>query len=126
MKFKDLIRSRHSACFNNPIVRIMKLTILLITTFLLQVSAASVAQKITFNKKDATLKQLFTEIRKQTGFNVFWQEGKVNDELKINAAFKNAPLEDVLNNVLSPQALTYTIVNKTVVVKKKEQTLFEK
>lgn len=126
MKFKDLIRSRHSACFINPIVRIMKLTILLITTFLLQVSAATVAQKITFSKKNASLKQLFIEIRKQTGYNVFWQEDKVNQDLKINAAFKNAALEDVLTAALNPQSLTYTIINKTVVVKEKEETIFDK
>ncbi|MCW3090836.1 MAG: outer membrane protein nutrient binding [Ferruginibacter sp.] len=126
MKFKDLIRFRHSACLSNSIVRIMKLTVLIMTTFLLQVSAAGMAQEVTFTKKDVSLKQLFTEIRKQTGYNVFWQEDKVNEDLKVNANFVKAPLEDVLNNVLDPQLLTYTIVNKTVVVKKKEANFLNK
>lgn len=126
MKFKDLFRSGHSAYKNNFIVRIMKLTILLMTTFLMQVSAAGFAQKVTFTKKDASLKQLFTEIRTQTGYNVFWQEGKVDDELKFNAAFKNTPLAEVLDKALIPQSLTYTIVNKTVVVKRKEVQFLDK
>lgn len=96
------------------------------TTFLIQVSAAGFAQKVTFTKKDASLKQLFTEIRNQTGYNVFFQEGKVNDELKIDAAFKNAPLEEVLTKALSARSLTYTIVNKTIVVKKKELNFMDK
>ncbi|RKR84058.1 TonB-linked SusC/RagA family outer membrane protein [Mucilaginibacter gracilis] len=126
MKLRDQFRSGHSACLYNQIVRTMKLTILIITSVLLQVSANGLAQKVTFNKKDVTLKQLFTEIRKQTGYNVFWQDGRVDDSQKINADFRNASLEDVLNNVLEPQSLTYSIVNKTVVVKKKEKTFFEK
>lgn len=126
MNFRDHIRSGHSACLYNQVVRTMKLTILIITSILLQVSANGLAQKVTYNKKDATLKQLFTEIRKQTGFNVFWQEGKVNDDLKINVEFKNTPLENVLNAALNPQSLTYTIVNKTVVVKQKERSFFDK
>ncbi|NNU33270.1 hypothetical protein HK413_02175 [Mucilaginibacter sp. S1162] len=50
----------------------MKITFLLFFTTLMQVSATSIAQKITYHQKEATLKQIFTEINKQTGFNVFW------------------------------------------------------
>jgi TonB-linked SusC/RagA family outer membrane protein len=96
------------------------------TTCLLHVSAAGLAQEVTFNKKDVSLKQIFTEIRKQTDYNVFWQEDKVNEDLKVNANFVNTPLEDVLHAVLDPQSLTYTIVNKTVVVKKKEANFLDK
>lgn len=126
MKFQDLIRSGHSAWVNNSIVRVMKIMVLLMTTFLLQVSAAGFAQKVSFNKNNASLKELFTEIRKQTGYNVFWQENKVNDALTFNASFKNIPLEEVLNSVLPQQQLNYKIVNKTVVVTKRERTLVEK
>ncbi len=126
MKFKDLIRSGYSAWVNNSIVRVMKIMVLLMTTFLLQVSAAGFAQKVSFSKKDASLKELFTEIRKQTGFNVFWQEGKVNDALKFDASFNNTSLEEVLNKTLLPQNLNYKIVNQTVVVTKKDKPLVEK
>ncbi|MCD0488358.1 SusC/RagA family TonB-linked outer membrane protein [Pedobacter sp. MC2016-14] len=104
----------------------MKLTILIMTTFLMQVSAAGLAQNVSFTQKNATLKQLFTEIRKQTGYNVFWQEDKVNDQLKFNASFNNATLEEVLNKTLYPQSLTYTIVNQTVVVKRKDKQFLDR
>ena len=126
MKFKELIRFGYGTRINQPIVRVMKLTILLITTFLMQVSAAGLAQNVSFTQKNASLKQLFTEIRKQTGYNVFWQEDKVNDQLKFNASFNNATLEEVLNKTLYPQSLTYTIVNQTVVVKRKDKQFLDR
>ncbi|TCC89955.1 SusC/RagA family TonB-linked outer membrane protein [Pedobacter hiemivivus] len=126
MKFKDPNRSGHFAYINNSVLRIMKLILLIMTTFLLQVSASTFAQRITFNKKEASLKQLFLEVKKQTGYNIFWEEGKVNDRQLIDASFKNTPLEVVLDKVLTPQKLTYKLVNKTIVVKKKEPLFFDK
>jgi len=125
MKFKDLVRSGYSAWVNNSIVRVMKIMVLIMTTFLLQVSAAGFAQKLTFTRQNASLKELFTEIRKQTGYNVFWQEGKVNDAMKVNVSFKDAPLDDVLKKTLSGHELSYKIVNQTVVVTKKEKSFLE-
>lgn len=126
MKFQDLIRSGCSAWINNSIVRAMKITILIMTTFLLQVHANSFAQNVTLNQKNVTLKRLFTEIRKQTGYNVLWQEGKVNDALKVDAVFDHQPLNKVLDKVLSPNSLSYTLVNQTIVIKKTEKAFFEK
>ncbi|WP_426324370.1 SusC/RagA family TonB-linked outer membrane protein [Pedobacter sp. R-06] len=96
------------------------------TTFLLQVSASTFAQKLTFNKKDVSLKQLFREVKKQTGYNVLWEEGKVDDGQIIHASFKDTPLEVVLNETLTPQKLTYSLVNKTIVIKKIELHFFDK
>lgn len=126
MKFKDHIRSGYYAWINKPIVRAMKITILIMTTFLLQIHANGFAQKITLNHKNTSLKEFFSEIRKQTGYNVLWQESKVNDAMKIDALFKNRSLEEVLDKILTPLSLTYAIVNKTVVIKKKQKGLIDK
>ncbi|WP_232282961.1 SusC/RagA family TonB-linked outer membrane protein [Pedobacter sp. BAL39] len=104
----------------------MKLTILILTTFLIQVSAAGLAQNVSFVKKNASLKELFSEIRKQTGYNVFWQEGKVNDAVKFDAFFNTVPLKDVLDKALKPESLEYTIVNNTIVVKKKDESFIDR
>ena len=102
MKFRDQKCSWLSAWASNPLVRAMKLTILIMTVFLMQVSAAGIAQNVTFKKNNTTFKELFTEIRKQTGYNVLWQEGKVNEATKLNAAFQAATLEEVLKKTLTP------------------------
>ncbi|UEG55183.1 SusC/RagA family TonB-linked outer membrane protein [Mucilaginibacter daejeonensis] len=104
----------------------MKLSVLFMTAFLIQVSAAGLAQNVTFKKHNASLKQLFTEIRKQTGYNVLWQDSKVNEQLKFEADFKNEPLRNVLDKTLTQRSLTYTIVNRTVVIRPQEKGLLEK
>ena len=126
MKFRDQKCSWLSAWASNPLVRAMKLTILIMTVFLMQVSAAGIAQNVTFKKNNTTFKELFTEIRKQTGYNVLWQEGKVNEATKLNAAFQAATLEEVLKKTLTPASLTYEIVNKTVVIKPKEKGFLDR
>ncbi|SMC86897.1 SusC/RagA family TonB-linked outer membrane protein [Pedobacter africanus] len=110
----------------NQLVRAMKLTILLITVIVLQAAASGFAQNVTFNKRNATLRQLFTEIRKQTGYNVLWQREKVNADIKVDITFRNTPLAEVLKTALEPRLLTYSIVNKTVVVKPQEPSLIQK
>jgi TonB-linked SusC/RagA family outer membrane protein len=126
MKFQDLKRSRHSACNNLSVIRIVKLTVFLMTVFFIQVSAAGFAQKVTFVKQNASFKELFTEIRKQTGYNVFWQDSKVNEQQKFNVAFKGETLQNVLDQTLPPYSLTYKIVNKTVVIQQRRESIMEK
>lgn len=48
---------------------IMKLITIILITSLMQVSAKSLAQNITISEKNITLKQLFKEIRLQTGYS---------------------------------------------------------
>ena len=93
-------------------------TAVLISFFLIQVSAKSKAQ-ITYSQKEATISQVFKEIRKQTGVDVLWQSNVLNDKIKINAQFVNASLEEVLNKCLAGQDLIFTIKDKTVILKRK-------
>lgn len=126
MKFKDPIRSWHFAWINKSVVRAMKITILLMTVFLMQVKANGFAQEVTLHEKSASLKALFSKIRKQTGYNVLYQDTKVNDAVKVSANFSKAPLSEVLTGILESNALSYKIVNKTIVVRKAEKQLIDK
>lgn len=126
MKFRDLKCSWLLAWADHPIARAMKLTILMMTVFLMQVNAAGFAQNITFKKNNASLQDLFREIRKQTGYNVLWQKGKVDETKRLNAAFESSPLEEVLDKALTSQSLSYEIVNKTVVIKPKDHGIIDR
>jgi TonB-linked SusC/RagA family outer membrane protein len=109
----------------NKFLLVMKLTtVLLIATFV-QVSAAGFAQKVTFIKKDATLKQVFNEVYKQTGYSVFWTGTKAKNDLHVDADFKDASLEDVLKKSLENQPLDFTIEDKMIVIKEKEPSFFD-
>ncbi len=99
--------------YAHKLLLIMRLTTVILIFTMMQVSA-TFAQKITCVKKNITLAQLFKEIKKQTGYNVVWYEGKVNASVTINANFKNVPLQDVLDKSLSGLPLIYAINNNTV------------
>jgi TonB-linked SusC/RagA family outer membrane protein len=105
----------------NKISLVMKLIIIIMTSFLLQVSASGFAQKLSYAKQGATLKEIFSEIRKQTGYFVLFSDKDVNAGKKIDVNFENTDLKDVLEKVISQESLGYTIDNKNIIIKKKEK-----
>ncbi|WP_207535993.1 SusC/RagA family TonB-linked outer membrane protein [Desertivirga arenae] len=104
----------------------MKLTAVLLLASILQISAASKAQTITYSQKTSSLKEFFKEVRRQTGYNVVWLPEKLHDQQKLKINLIATPLERALEQVLSPLSLNYEIVNQTVVVKEKELSIMEK
>ncbi|WP_449436326.1 TonB-dependent receptor plug domain-containing protein [Pedobacter steynii] len=92
----------------------------------MQVSAAGFAQKITLNQNRASLKQIFAEIKKQTGYDVFYQAGYVKEDKVIKANFLNTPLEEVMEKCLEGQPLSFTIDEKTVLIKAKDPTFLDR
>ncbi len=95
----------------------MKIVLLIVFVACMQVSAAVYSQKITLKQDDITLKQVFKEINKQTGYNVFWSPKTINGSQKIKANFTDAPLEDVLKSALKGMPATFSVEDKTVIIK---------
>jgi TonB-linked SusC/RagA family outer membrane protein len=95
------------------------LTTFLILLSLLQVSASSLAQKVTLKENNVSLLKVFREIRKQTGYDVLVDNTDFKTSKKINANFVDAPLERVMDLVVQGTGLTYVIEDKTVVIKEK-------
>ncbi|WP_170123239.1 SusC/RagA family TonB-linked outer membrane protein [Pedobacter nutrimenti] len=104
----------------------MRLITVILIASMVQVSAASYAQKLTLVQKEVTMLQLFKEIKKQTDFNVVWNEKKLNVRSLLDADFINTPLSEVLTKTLNTYRLTYIINKKTIVIKEKEKTMLEK
>lgn len=99
---------------------IMRLTIAILIVSLLQVSAATFGQKITINQNNIQLSSIFKEIRKQSGYDVFYDSKTIPKTQKINISIQNANLEDALNTVLKGSSLHYEIDGKIIIIKKKE------
>lgn len=104
----------------------MRLTVIIIIASMLQVSASTYAQKLSYVKKDITLAQLFKEIKKQTSYNVVWVEKKLDVDATINANFRNVLLADVFDQILDGLPLSYTISDKTITIKEKALSLTDK
>lgn len=95
---------------------IMKLAIVLMLFFNLQVSAKGYAQKITIEKKHATLPEIFKAIEQQSGFLFFFDKALIEKKKPIDITIRNATVEQALSACLQNQALTYTIVSNTIVI----------
>ncbi|MBB5436923.1 TonB-linked SusC/RagA family outer membrane protein [Pedobacter sp. AK017] len=97
----------------------MRLTILLLTIAILQVSASSFAQRVTLNLKKTPLERVFKEIRKQTGFDFFYTDNLLSGAKAVTLNIKNLPLEEALEQCLKGQALSFSIDNNIIVVQSK-------
>lgn len=107
------------------LLMIRLITILLIAS-ILQVSAASYAQRISLNEKNAPLKTIFKKIRSQIGYDFFFDRTLMNKAGSVTINVKNASLADVLEICFYDSPLSYTIGEKTVVIKEKEKTIIDK
>jgi len=124
-KIYTIIRYGRKGRFRQ-ILRVMKLTAFILFAALMQVSASSIAQRLTLVQKNITLKQVFTEINKQTGYTVVWSSAEVNADRELTVDFNSTPLLEVLDKCVESTNLTYTVENKTVVIRQKNPSLLDK
>ena len=96
---------------------IMKFTVILLIIFSFNAHSKGYAQKVTLSVKDAPLEKVFRELKKQTGYD-FWYEDKLLKKSR-NVTFQvnNASLDSVLKLCFQYQPLSYDITDKTIVLK---------
>ena len=100
---------------------IMKITAFLLLAACLQVSAKGLAQQVSISLKDAPLEKVFVEIQKQAGYQFVYNNRLMKGMNRITIEVKNAPVEKVLQLCFSNQPLTYAIIEKTIIVRSKEE-----
>jgi TonB-dependent starch-binding outer membrane protein SusC len=98
----------------------MKLTIILMLAALLQVSAKGYTQTITISVKNASLEKVFAEIKKQTGYSFLYTDQTLQGTYKVDIDVNAVSLEALLDLCLKNQPVSYTIVNKTIILKPKD------
>lgn len=97
------------------------LTMFIIIFFLLQVNAAAgLAQNVTLHRNDISLKQVFSEIRRQTDYTVIYQTDQIAGVKPMKVSVNNATVEEVLETVLAGKNLSYIIKDKAVIIKLKD------
>lgn len=102
---------------------IMRLNIvaILLTVGILQVSANSLAQKITLSEKNAQMVSVFNKIRVQTGYDFLFTSEILKDANKITINVKNASFEEVLEKIFAGQPFEFRIENQSVILSRKEE-----
>jgi TonB-linked SusC/RagA family outer membrane protein len=101
-------------------ILVMKLTAVFILAGFLQVTAAGFSQTVTISKENIPLQKLFREIKKQTGYVFFYNTRLLQKTHPVNIDVTNSNLKEVLDQVFAAQPVTYSIINKTVVVNERK------
>lgn len=99
--------------------RILKLTAILVLATCLQGGATGYAQKVTLQVRGMTLDRLFGQLRSQTGYQFLYADEVLRTARPVNLSVRNAELSDVLAECFRDQPVTYTISDRTIVVKRK-------
>jgi TonB-linked SusC/RagA family outer membrane protein len=95
----------------------MRLTIVILIACFMQVSASSLAQRVTLSKTNTPLKAIFKELKAQTGYNFFYTDNLLDNVAPVSITVRNSDLADVLELIFSGQQLDYLIRDKTVIIK---------
>jgi TonB-linked SusC/RagA family outer membrane protein len=96
---------------------IMKLTTILLLTACLQIHAIGLGQNITLSAQNVPLKQVFTEIKRQSGYSFFYEDQLLEKTRPVSVKVKDQPLQVVLNAIFRGQPITYEIVDKVIALK---------
>jgi TonB-linked SusC/RagA family outer membrane protein len=103
----------------------MKLTAVLVFAALLNVSAKTYSQNISIHQSNISVDKILKLIKKQSGYNYFYDEDAVAKTSKVNIDVNNATVEEALNLCFKNQPLTYRIFQQTIVVKAKDESKTE-
>lgn len=104
--------------YRSKILWRMRLTTILLLTFLMESSAEGFSQqRITLSRKDAAIRQVFQDIRKQTGYDFLYSNKVLASARPVSVSVQDATLDEVLRLVMKDQPLAYNIVEKTVIIK---------
>ena len=115
---------RHPLLLKKILMRV-NITALILLIGLLQASAATFAQKISLNEKNAPLKKVISSIEQQSGY-VFFYDNKDLAKEEVTIRVNNVNITEALDQCFKSLPLSYKITNKTIVLSKIEQAVPEK
>lgn len=97
----------------------MKITAFLLLAACMQVCATGLGQSINLSEKNAPLRKVFEAIEKQAPYNFVYTDDLLQIARAVTIDVSNASIEQVLDFIFKEQPLTYSIVDKVVVIKQK-------
>ncbi len=83
----------------------------------------SFAQKLTLNYQNVPLEQVLREIRKQSGYDIFFDQNLVDQQPLVAVKLTNANVEEALTSALKGLPLSYVINGKTISIKKQDRAV---
>lgn len=101
------------------IMVVMRLTTILLTIALLQVSAHGLSQNVRFSGTNVPLSTVLTSVKEQTGVVFIYEMDLLKHARPVTLDIKDMPLKDFLTISLKDQPFHFSIKNQTVVISRK-------
>ncbi len=102
---------------------IMKFIVIFMFAAGLQVSATGYAQNITLAQNNVSLNKVFKEIERQTGYSFFYKDRLLKQAENVDVNVSAASVKEVLDQCLKNRPLSYTILDKIIVIKAKSPVI---
>jgi len=101
----------------NAYGKIMRLTALLLTAAVLQVSARGLSQNVSVRLENTPFETALQKIARSSGYRVVYEKSDISGAGKVTLHFDNVPLTEALGILLKGMPLDYTIEGRFVVVR---------
>ena len=102
--------------FRTKLLCVMKLTAFFILCACLQVSAGAMAQRVSLHAKNASIGEVFSMIKQQTGYHFIFNDKDIDKARPVTIELKNVSVEEALTATFKDQPLTYEIKSTTVFI----------
>ena len=106
-------------CLSYKPLLVMKLTFILITATIMQVSAATYGQIVTLKGNNISLKGVFKKIQDQTSYDFLYNADDLKSAKKISVDLENLTIKQALDICFKNQPLKYDIKNTTILITKR-------
>lgn len=99
------------------LIKIMKLTTILLLAAFLQVSAKGLTQEVSLRLQNIPIEKAFKEIEKQTGYTFVYTKERIATIKPVSITAEKKQLDAVLQQLFKDQQLTYSISGKYISIK---------
>jgi TonB-linked SusC/RagA family outer membrane protein len=113
-KLRDMLLQPGKTLFHNRIVTTCAILVLLVA------STSAMAQKVSLSANSATLKSVLKNLHKQSKFDFLYTDVLLQHAKPVTVNVSEIELKDALNLIFQNQPLTYTIDERTVVIKERQ------
>lgn len=112
-----------SRSFSQKLLQISKLSLLILVITFLQANASVYLNTVKLKERNSDLEKVFGEIRRQTDYDFLYSDRVLKKTVPVSMKTDgNVPINSVLGEFFNNQSLTYSIIDETIIVKRKKES----
>jgi TonB-linked SusC/RagA family outer membrane protein len=114
-------KGKNAGSFRLPaqMLKIMRITTIIMLVFCLHLSASSFSQTISLSAKEMAMKDVFKVIEHQTGYLVWGKLDFLDKSHPVTISVNKMPLANFLVTVMKDQPFTYRVIDNTIILSEK-------